>query len=57
MKQKKMSLLDALTLLKQKRPIVYPNKGFFTQLIKLDHQLSGSEESFPIELLELHQEM
>ncbi len=56
MKHKKMSLIAALCLVKKNRPIIYPNRGFFKQLIELEHELSGSTESFPLEMLVLHQE-
>jgi protein-tyrosine phosphatase len=57
MTHKKMPLLEALTMVKKNRSIVYPNRGFFKQLIELEHKLSGSSQHFPIEILGLHHDM
>lgn len=39
MKHKKIKLLKALTRLREKRAIIYPNKGFFKQLVQIEANL------------------
>ena len=52
MKRENMTLKDAYAHVKNLRPLIRPNKGFLTALIKLDEKLHGSssivlEEYFP----------
>lgn len=42
MKYHRMRLRDAFRYLKQRRPVVHPNYGFFKQLIDYENQLFGS---------------
>lgn len=56
MKCKKMSLLKALTLLRKKRAIIYPNKGFFKQLVQIEAKLF-KKNSISLEAVnDLHQD-
>ena len=48
-----MSLLDAAGLVKAKRKVVLPNRGFFAELVALERELRG-ESSLPANALELH---
>lgn len=41
MKHCNMSLVDAYTYLKKRRPRIKPNCGFFRQLIKYEEELRG----------------
>uniref|UniRef100_A0A2R5LJK8 Putative dual specificity phosphatase n=2 Tax=Ornithodoros turicata TaxID=34597 RepID=A0A2R5LJK8_9ACAR len=42
MKYHRMRLRDAFRYVKQRRPVVHPNYGFFKQLIDYENQLFGS---------------
>lgn len=37
-----MKLSDAYELVKQKKPIIKPNQGFYTQLLEFEKQLYGA---------------
>jgi len=50
-----LCLREALALVREKRPIVYPNKGFYTALLDFEEELFASS-SLPRCALELHQE-
>lgn len=54
MKHKKMTLLEALTWIRKRRPIVYPNKGFYKQLIEYETEING-KSSIPLIGLEFHE--
>ena len=51
-----MSLLEAATLVRQQRSIIYPNKGFWKALLRMEreHRQTGS---IPDEALQLHSDM
>jgi len=49
-----LSLLDAASLVKQKRKVALPNAGFFRVLVELERELRGGEGSLPRNALELH---
>ena len=52
-KYEDMSLLEALVLVKHRRSIVYPNKGFLLRLIEFEREVR-KQSSVPFEILELH---
>jgi len=54
MRDRGMSLLDAASLVKQRRKVVLPNVGFFRVLMELERELRGGEGSLPANALELH---
>mmetsp|Transcript_19322 Transcript_19322/g.31646 ORF Transcript_19322/g.31646 Transcript_19322/m.31646 type:complete len:205 (+) Transcript_19322:218-832(+) len=54
MKSRQMSLAEAWTMVKNSRPIIYPNKGFIAALMRYEAELYGSNVSIPPEMLDCH---
>jgi hypothetical protein len=54
-KHKKYTLLDALELVKKRRPMAHPNIGFLRQLIAFEQKVTG-QSSVPLAALALHRE-
>uniref|UniRef100_A0A0G4HRF3 protein-tyrosine-phosphatase n=1 Tax=Chromera velia CCMP2878 TaxID=1169474 RepID=A0A0G4HRF3_9ALVE len=53
-----MSLVEGVMMLREKRPVVYPNKAFFLSLIHLEKRLCGpgQQPSMKPEMIELHED-
>eukprot|EP00741_Cyanophora_paradoxa_P001691 tig00000498_g1641.t1 len=55
MAKKKLSLVEAFTLVREKRPIVYPNKGLLLALLLFERELVGEDRaSAPLDIVDLH---
>jgi protein-tyrosine phosphatase len=47
-----LTLLEAFSRVKTRREIVYPNIGFFRQLVGLEKQIHNGESSIPLDVVE-----